>query len=76
MDIFNNIWSAISVPNEGFINIFLIFAAFFIEAPLILYINCNIFNLKPSWKKKLIYILVTAFSSSRSEEHTSELQSH
>lgn len=63
MDILNNIWTAISVPNEGLTKIFLVVAAFFMEAPLVLYTNCNIFNLNPSLKKKLIYILITASSA-------------
>ena len=60
MDILNNIWTAISTPNEILINIFLMFCAIFIEAPLMFLLVSNVFKITCSKKQKYIYISVTA----------------
>lgn len=59
MDILNNIWLAISTPDEKLINIFLMFATF-IESYLILTIINNVFALKPTKMKKIIFIIVNS----------------
>ena len=61
MDILNSIWTAISTPNEGLINILSIFFMIFLEAPLTFSLISNLFNVNCSIKKKIIYILVTSF---------------
>lgn len=63
MDILNNIWTAISTPNEGLINICFVFLNIFIEAPLTFYLIRNAFNITCNKIKKYIYILVTAIIS-------------
>ncbi len=61
MNILNNIWLAVSTPNEDLINMISIFFMIFIEAPLTLALISNIFNVNCSKYKKLIYIFVTSF---------------
>lgn len=58
MDILNNIWGAISVPNEGLINICMALLAIFIEGPLSLYLILNLFDIKTTKRKSLSYITV------------------
>ncbi len=60
MDILNNIWIAISTPNEGLLNIIFIFFNIFIEAPLMFLLISNVFNITCTSKQKYIYIFVTA----------------
>ena len=52
MNILNNIWLAMSTPNEDLINIISIFFMIFIEAPLTLALISNIFNVNCSKYKK------------------------
>ena len=56
MDILNNIWTAISTPNEGLLNFLLIFLVFFLEAPLTFSLINNIFKLNASKIQRIIYI--------------------
>lgn len=60
MDILNNIWTAISTPNEDLLNILSIPLLIFIEAPLSFYLIATVFNLEFSKKQSFIYILTTA----------------
>ena len=59
MDILNNIWTAISTPNEKLVT-FICFLLLFIEAPLSFSLIKNIFNIKCIKKQKIIYVLTTA----------------
>ena len=60
MDILNNIWTAISTPNEGLINIILAILLVFIESPLSLSLISNMFNINFLKKQKYIYIIVVS----------------
>lgn len=61
MEILSNLWTLISTPNEGLVNISLILCAIFIEAPLNISLISNLFSLPHNKNKKLIYILTTSF---------------
>lgn len=61
MEILNNLWTAISTPNEGLISFLSIPLLLFIETPLTLSLICNLFNIKCSIKNKILYVLLTAF---------------
>lgn len=56
MEVWNNIWTAISTPNEGLTSI-LAFPLFFIENTLIMYFFIYILDVRASRKQKLLYIL-------------------
>jgi len=55
MEVLNNIWMAISTPNEGLINIFSI-PFTIIEAILIMTLYISLLNINTTKKQKLIYI--------------------
>ena len=59
MNILNNLWLAISTPNEELIRIICVFLLF-IEAPLSFSLINNVFNLSCTKKQKYLYISVTA----------------
>ena len=61
MEFLNNIWTAISMPNELLIKICLVFFTIFIEAPLSFSLINNVFNITSSKKQKYIYVVSTAF---------------
>lgn len=63
MEFFNMIWNAISTPNETLINIFLVFAIFFVEAPLTFSAITSIFKIEYTRKQKYFYILSTSLVS-------------
>ena len=63
MDILNNIWTAISTPNEGLLNILFIPLALFIENPLAFSLICNVFNINYTKKQRYIYIIFTTIVS-------------
>ena len=54
MEILNNIWTALSTPNEGLITILAI-PLTFLENFLILHLFTNLLNIKTSKKQKIIY---------------------
>ena len=56
----NNIWVALSTPNEGLMKI-LSFPLLIIEIILSLYLIISIYNLKINNKEKNIYLIVTLF---------------
>ena len=56
MDILNNIWLAISTPNETLVNICIALLIIFIETPLSFSLICNIFNIVYTKKQKYLYI--------------------
>lgn len=57
MEVLNNIWNAISVPNEGLVNICISVLILLIEAPLSFSLISNFFNIKYSNQQKITYIL-------------------
>ena len=59
MNILNNLWLAISTPNEELVRIICVFLLF-IEAPLSFSLINNVFNLSCTKKQKYLYISVTA----------------
>lgn len=60
MSVLNNIWLALSTPNELIFTISAIFFGVFIEAPLSLYLILNLFDIKATKKQALLYILIMA----------------
>lgn len=59
MNILNNLWIAISTPNEELVRIICVFLLF-IEAPLSFSLINNVFNLSCTKKQKYLYILVVS----------------
>ena len=59
MNILNNLWLAISTPNEELVIIVCVFLLF-IEAPLSFSLINNVFNLSCTKKQKYLYILVVS----------------
>ena len=57
MELLNNIWNALSTPNEGIINIILILANF-VEATLSLLLFTTLLNISPNRKQKIFYVLL------------------
>lgn len=62
MELLNNIWNAISTPNEGLINIISI-PANFIEVTFSLFLFSNLLNISSTFNKKLIHICICALGS-------------
>lgn len=62
MEILNNIWTAISTPNEELVNILLIPFGF-LEVYLSLLLFSSILNIKASSKKKIFYVIFASISS-------------
>jgi len=62
MEILNNIWTALSTPNEGLVSILLI-PACFAENFLIMTLFLSIFNIDTSTKQKNIYLLTSSLFS-------------
>lgn len=60
MDILNNIWTAISTPNEELLSISAIPLLIFIEIPLSIFLISSIFNITFSKKQKFLYTLVAS----------------
>lgn len=59
MEILNNIWIAISTPNEDLINVLSV-PLIFIEAYLSLLIFTSILNIKTNKKQKLLYVIISS----------------
>lgn len=57
MELLNNIWVALSTPNQDLTNIFLVIMVFLFETPLILAFFSTILNLKTTLVQKLTYII-------------------
>ncbi len=57
MEILNNLWTAISTPNEGLVNVLLIPAGI-IENFLIMLLFLSILNIKTTKMKKFLYISI------------------
>ena len=62
MEVLNNIWMAISTPNEGLINILTI-PLFFVEYFLTMTLFLSILNIKATRNQKIIYVLLMGFIS-------------
>ena len=62
MEILNNIWMAISTPNEGLVNI-IVSLATFIENFLIMTLFLSILNIKSNSKQKILYVIIMSFIS-------------
>ena len=60
MEVLNNIWTAISTPNEGLVNILTI-PLFFVESYLIMTLFLSMLNINVSNKQKLIYLTIVTF---------------
>lgn len=60
MNILNNIWLAVSTPNETLLNILFIPMAFLIEAPITCNLIVSTFNIFITKKQRYLYILITA----------------
>lgn len=60
MNILNNLWLAISTPNEKLMSLLSIPLLFCIEMPLSFSLICNIFRINYTKKEKYIYIFSTA----------------
>ena len=60
MEILNNLWVAISTPNESLLNILTI-PLYFVEVFLIMYLFLNIAGIKASKYQKILYLVLTSF---------------
>ena len=59
MNILNNLWLAVSTPNETLVKICISFLILFIEAPLTFSLISNTFYIKFTKAQKYLYILIT-----------------
>ena len=62
MEVLNNIWIAISTPNEGLVNILMTLATF-VEAILLMFLYTSLLNIKSNRKQKLIYFSILIITS-------------
>ena len=62
MEILNNIWVALSTPNEGLLKIISI-PLYFVEAFLIMYLFLNVIEINSTRKQRIIYIISTSIAS-------------
>ncbi len=62
MEVLNNIWIAISTPNEELINVLMTLATF-VEAILIMFLFTSLLNIKPNNKQKITYISISIITS-------------
>ena len=63
MSVLNNIWLALSTPNEFLINAYSIFLEFFIEAPLSFMILTTVLKFETTKKQKITYIVLISIIS-------------
>ena len=56
MEVLNNIWTAISTPNEGLVNI-VVSLITFIEYFLVMTLFLTILNIKATIKQKTLYVI-------------------
>ena len=57
MEFLNNIWTAISTPNELLTNFCIAILILLVETPLTFYLISNVFNIKFNKKQRIIYIV-------------------
>ena len=62
MEIFNSIWTALSTPNIGLVNIILIPISI-IEAIITMHLFLNIIGLDSTPKQRILYVLSICFIS-------------
>ena len=62
MEVLNNIWIAISTPNEGLINILMTLATF-VEAILTMFLALSLLDINCKAKEKIIYTILFALIS-------------
>ena len=62
MEFLNNIWMAISTPNEGLVNI-IVSLATFIENFLVMTLFLSILNIKANVKQKTLYVIIMSVIS-------------
>lgn len=62
MEILNNIWSAMSTPNEGLISLILTIASFF-ENFLTMELFLSLLKIKSTFNRKLLYIILMSIVS-------------
>lgn len=62
MEVWNNIWTAISTPNEGLVN-FLLIPCGIIENFLILHICVYLLNIRANKRQKILYVILTSLES-------------
>ena len=62
MEVWNNIWTALSTPNEGLTRIMMFFCSF-VEAYILLLLFCYTLNISRNKKQTLVYILVSVIGS-------------
>ena len=60
MELLNNVWTALSTPNEELLNIFAIILVFLVEIPLTFGLIITVFNLEYTKKKALIFIITAS----------------
>ena len=63
MSVLNNIWLALSTPNELLMNISMAFLAIIFEAPISLYLISSLFDIKYTKKQSLLYITMISIIS-------------
>lgn len=63
MSVLNNIWLALSTPNEELKDFFILFFAIFVEGPLSLYLILNLFDIKATKNQLFLYIIVFSIIS-------------
>ena len=63
MNVLNNLWMAISTPNELLINISMAFLAIIFEGPLSLYLILSLFDIKATKKQVFLYIVIFSIIS-------------
>ena len=61
MEILNNLWMALSTPNEGLLNILFVPLSL-VENFLTMLLFLSAFNIKATIRQKLIYIIITAIT--------------
>ena len=63
MEVLNNVWTALTTPNEGLINVSSIPIICFIELPLIMYMFIYFLNISANKYKKFMYIFLMTIVS-------------
>ena len=62
MELLNNIWIAISTPNENLVNI-MVSLATFVENFLVMNLFLSILNIQANLKQKTLYVLIMSVIS-------------
>ena len=62
MEVLNNIWIAISTPNEGLVNILMTLATF-VEAFIIMFLSTTLSNISSTKNQKIMYLTIFIITS-------------